>query len=706
MCSLEKPNLRKIDLKVTYRSANSDILNDFFIPCLQNSILYKRAVGYFTSASLSEAARGLADFVKNGGVMQLVASPRLTKDDVEMINKGYSLRDTVERALIRDLNIQLTDAEEARVKNLTWMIANRKLDIRIAKPVDPFNGDIGIYHEKIGIFYDDNTEEKSNVVAFSGSMNETANGLLTNYESIDVSISWDPSERERLRVRGHIIHFDNLWNGKAAGLETLEFPEAVKRQLIKKYTPTLIDHEPNAKRTLRKYQVQAIGNWEKANFKGTLSMATGSGKTLVALRALEKCPKGTLSIIVLPSIDLAKQWNAEILKEYPYACLTRCAYSDEPNWSNKIENLLNSFLMNSLNDKKLFIVTTLQTSSKTKFISLIEKINASKKAIVIDEVHHSGAPEYRKIFQIDCKYRIGLSATPERSWDDEGNQAIFDYFGPQVFEYSMADAIRDGVLTQYNYFIVPVELTFEEKERFQELNRQIAVTIGTARTKYPNLKSRSIPEIMEFLDRYNKELSVRLRSLYLNRIGLIKRAENKKVALKDILKNHSLKRCLIYCNDLEHLDLCRQAIFVEGYEALEFSSRIQSEERDAVKESFAKETNGNKFLVAVKCLDEGVDLPVCDSAILISCSRSSREFVQRRGRVLRKHQSKKLSNIYDILVLPYTSENQAYTLGRSEYEFIMAELRRAEEFAKNALNKESIHIEELRALFSSHVEAN
>lgn len=697
-------NLSKIDLKVTYRSVDSDILNEFLIPCLQQSILYKRAVGYFTSASLAEAARGLVNFVKNGGKMQLVASPRLTADDIESIKKGYSMRETMEGALLRDLDIPLSDVDSSRVKNLTWMIANNKLDIKIAKPNNPLSEETGIYHEKIGIFYDSLDDEKSHKVAFSGSMNETSNGLISNYESIDVSISWDASERERLRIKGHIDHFDNLWRGKAIGLETLEFPEAVKRELLKKFIPTFSVTEPAARRVLRPYQSRAVENWEKADFKGVLSMATGSGKTLVALRSLEKCPIPTIALIIVPSLDLAKQWIEEIKEEYPNNSQVRGAYAEEAGWPLKTGHLIQAFLTNINNRRKKFIITTLQTASREKFLSLAKKIPKDKMAVVIDEVHHSGAPEFSKVFEIDASYRIGLSATPERAWDDEGNQAIFDYFGPQVFEYDISDAIRDGVLTQYEYLIHSIQLTYEEKEVFKEISQQIAVTLGAVRGKYPSLKNSSIPEILDVLDRHNRELSIRLRQLYLNRVGLVKKAENKKEALKEIVQNYDLKRCLVYCNDLEHLDECRRIIFNAGFEVLEFSSRVPADERVKVKASFAQETTGKKFLVAVKCLDEGVDLPVCDSAILISCSRSTREFIQRRGRVLRKHSSKKMSFIHDILVLPYVNETEAYTLSRSEYEFVMAELARSEEFAENALNKESIRIDQLRELFDRHSE--
>ena len=696
-------DLKSINFKVTYRSVESDILNEFLIPCLQNSLLYKRAVGYFTSGSLAEAARGLVAFVNDGGRMLIIASPMLMQEDIDRIKNGYDLKQTVEEALLREIKKPLSDINTLRVKNLTWMIANNRLDIRIARPINFPTVESGIYHEKIGIFYE-STEENSYRVAFSGSMNETFGALVSNYESIDVSISWDQSARERQRVEGHIKHFDNLWHGKEIGLETIEFPDAVRQNLLERYSPRISKNEPGGKRVLRGYQKQAILNWENANFKGVLSMATGSGKTLVALRAFERCPAKTIFLVIAPSVDLAKQWHEEIINEYSSFSRIREAHSQQPNWLSQINNLIQAFIGKEKDTKKNFIITTLQTASKPRFLSLISKIPREELAIVIDEVHHAGAPEYSNVFAIDCKYRIGLSATPERAWDDEGNQAIFDYFGPQIFDFSMGDAIKEGVLTQYEYFIHPVQLTIGERTSFRDISQQIAVNIGTAKSKYPLLKSKSIPEILDFLDRTNKDLSLRLRQLYLNRVGLIKRAENKRGALVDILHHYELKRCLVYSNDLNHLDECRQTIFSEGFEALEYSSRIPPSERNAVKSSFAAETTGKKFLVAVKCLDEGVDLPVCDSAILVSCTRSTREFIQRRGRVLRKHPSKVISSIHDIMVLPYTNEAEAYTLSHSEYDFIMAELSRSEEFAKNALNKDSIKIAELHSLYAKHVD--
>lgn len=167
--------------------------------------------------------------------------------------------------------------------------------------------------------------------------------LISNYESIDVSISWDTAERERQRVNGHVKHFNSLWEGKENGLETLEFPEAVRRRLLQTYSPTLSETEPGARRRLRLYQERAVESWVKANRSGVVSMATGAGKTLVALRCLETCPQPLLSLIVVPSMDLAKQWLTEIETEYSKICNVREASSQESNWPNQIKNLMDAF---------------------------------------------------------------------------------------------------------------------------------------------------------------------------------------------------------------------------------------------------------------------------------------------------------------------------------------------------------------------------
>lgn len=690
-------NLQSLDLHVTYRSVDSDILNDFYIPCLRNSIIYRRAVGYFTSAALAEAARGLVDFVENEGKMYMIASPRLTEKDAKAIEEGYKLREVVREALKRGLDQRLPKADLTRVKNLTWMIANKKLDIRIAVP--KLKEDEGIYHEKIGLFYDPH----NNIVAFSGSLNETALGLISNYESIDVSLSWDEGDRERQRVSDHVEHFKRLWEGTAHGLIIVDFPKAVQQALLEKYEPTKPVIEPFQRRSPYPFQAKAITAWKNSGYKGVLAMATGSGKTFTALKALESCDKLKLSLIIVPSIDLVSQWEEEIRKEYARNCIVRKVHSKEKDWEGKTQRLIKALVDYDFTGKRPFIIATIHTASKSKFIEAMKSLPESSLGIVVDEVHHAGARTFRNIFNIPTKFRMGLSATPYREWDEEGNQSIFDYFGRVVYEYDISEAIRDGVLSKYYYYPHVVSLNYDEKNAFNEISRSIAAVTYQAHSEHPNTRNMSVLKMLQYLDSINSDLSPRLRTLFLKRVEIVRKANNKFEAFREIIKRHELKRCLVYCNDLPHLDENVRIVYEEGLEPIEFSSRINPDIREKILESFEAKVEQNTLLLAVKCLDEGVDIPACDSAILISCSRSTREFIQRRGRVLRKHPTKEYSTIHDIVVLPFTNEKDAYPINPSEFGFVKEELRRIEILSKNALNIDEINVNEIIRLYRKNM---
>jgi hypothetical protein len=219
--------LPEIQLATEYRSDVDDLVRDFYLPCLERSALYRRAVGYFTSRGLSAAAQGLAALIKADGRMLLVASPLFDAEDLVAINRGYAAReDIVERALLRGLESEAEGLDEC-LGFLAWLIAEGRLDIRIAIPVDEDRKPRhGIYHEKLGLFSD----SSDNLVAFTGSPNETSGGLVDNFETIDVFWSWDDPQGRVLRKADN---FDRLWNNKTRRLEVVSFPDAVRNALIK-----------------------------------------------------------------------------------------------------------------------------------------------------------------------------------------------------------------------------------------------------------------------------------------------------------------------------------------------------------------------------------------------------------------------------------------------------------------------------------------
>ncbi len=319
-------DLSTLPIRLSYRTGRDDMVRDFFNPCLENSVLYRRAAGYFTSSGLALAARGVASLAARGGKMELVVSPYLDSNDVEAL---FTAKDNPIAALRAIAARNLADIEDALIKDrlnaLAWLAASGLLTIKLALRLDGSGRyGRGLFHEKAGIF----TDSKNNHVTFAGSSNETAGGLLENFESIKAFCSWKDAEG---RVQEEIDNFEALWNNSTSGLQVMEFTEA-SRELLERYRD--LDHPPPginphvaqepkpkggfqapASLSLRPYQQDAIRAWSKAGGKGIFAMATGSGKTLTALALASKVAeknKALVVIIVCPFINLCRQWIREM----------------------------------------------------------------------------------------------------------------------------------------------------------------------------------------------------------------------------------------------------------------------------------------------------------------------------------------------------------------------------------------------------------
>lgn len=443
-------------------------------------------------------------------------------------------------------------------------------------------------------------------------------------------------------------------------------------------------------RSLYSFQSEAIEQWERNDRVGILAMATGSGKTITAIRSIERLPNSIVCVIVVPSKLLVEQWYRELKIVFGHECKAIEVSSEDPNWYSKLKHLVDAALLNPDESTRNFIISTIQTARGEKFRRIISQLGPNRTAIVIDEVHHAGARKYSQVMLIKARFRLGLSATPERTWDDLGNQAIFDYFGPVIYEYSMTQAIHDGILSSYRYFIHLAYLNDDERRRFNQVSTKIARILSNILGEYPELKDKSISEIFERLQRLDPGATVILRTLYLRRISILKSAKNKGEILRQIVKKNSLGRCLVYCNDLEHLRECNAILHNEGYVAQEYSSDISANMRSQILQSFGTDNSENRFLLSVHCLDEGVDIPTLDSAILVASSRSTREFIQRRGRILRKSPTKTTSTIHDIVILPVRQDESVYSLPQHERQFVRNELERVSLFAKSSENVDDI----------------
>ena len=680
-------SLQKLNLQCEYRSDQTNTVTDFYVPCLNVSREYWRAVGYFTSHGLALAARGLSSFIQNDGTMRLVVSPMLTEEDISAIQEGYSAReDVVEKAIIRELDGDFTEIVNHRLKCLAWLVAEKRLDIKIASPSElSLNNRGAIYHEKIGIFIDGN----GNTVAFTGSPNETFGGLLTNFESVDVYWSWsDPHQR----VKRKIDNFKRLWNNLTPKLSVLDFPVAAKQRLLE-YKPTsppniepdpltadlsakesgksysyrlkAIDLPPTLK--LRDYQQEAIEAWFLNGCCGFLEMATGSGKTITALSALARLVKEKKRLFILiacPFQHLVDQWKAEASQ---FGFRPILAYRSQQTWVNQLNQSLVDYNLGSLSC--VCAITTHDT-----FISDVMQRTLSRlrddAVLIADEAHHLGATESRKKLPEHFNHRLGLSATPNRWFDPEGTAALRAYFGENVYEFPLDRAIKEGCLCPYNYYPYLVELTDPELDEYENLTKKIARLFS----------------YQEDSQKAEKGLEALLRK----RADLLNKAENKLPTLKRLIadKTDSLHHALFYCAPGQ-IDTVTPML---GQELRLHVHRFTAEEATDQRRSLLKDFASGRLqgLVAMRCLDEGVDVPSTQSAYILASSSNPREFIQRRGRILRKAEGKDHALIYDLIAIPplkYSQKMKDTSTFSAERKIVQRELKRFGEFAKSANNR-------------------
>ena len=405
-------SLKDLDLNISYRSeSEKEMLEKFYIPVLSNAEIYQRAVGYFSSSLLLKLTKGISKLVEKDGKMEIVASPKLNKKDIEAIKEGYRLREKViEESLLRNFKEPQREEEKERFNYLAHLISNNLLDIKIAL-VDQGKTS-GIYHEKIGIVRD----EQNNEIAFTGSLNETQNALESNFESIDVYCSWEGG-KDLKRVEDKKASFNKLWENKTKRLSIYDFPDALKNKILKYRKDKIISEEKlfnnvktvnlNKKNkseeetqnlgdsypkypewlTLRGYQNDAIDSWEENDYNGLLNMATGTGKTITALSAAVRLwnnlNEKLAVIIVCPYKHLVDQWEEDILE---FNMNPIIAYSDNRNWHKKMNKKVNRYNLDIV--KNLCIITTNGSYKTDRFQKLIDEIDKNI-LFIVEEVHNA-----------------------------------------------------------------------------------------------------------------------------------------------------------------------------------------------------------------------------------------------------------------------------------------------------------------------------
>lgn len=502
--------LRGCNMESDYRSDRSHLVEDFYLPALAASTTYDRP-GYFAASVIATLGQGVDDFTERGGTMRIIASPYLEPADIKDIEEGYELREVLHRAALRDLEQAVEDQRAARgLGKLGRLVAEGRVDFKLAYVEE--RGRVGMYHEKIGVFRDGH-----DIVAFKGSANETRSGLIGNFEAIEVYRSWDPRDTDRAaRISKD---FEDLWHDRTPTLRVVSFTEAAKVVVERSAMATAgryeLDDLPTSgvpivtspqspagalvipqSLAVRDYQKEAVQNWFRNHGRGILRMATGTGKTLTALSAAAQLGSflrknddnaSLLVIVVAPFQHLVDQWAKDI--EW-FGVTPLRAYESSTKWSPRAHALLQNLGLGGMSGG--VIVTTNATFGGDTFQNLLDAYRG-QLLVIADEAHNLGARHLRTQLPEKAQYRLGLSATPERWFDDEGTDALTHYFGKIVFEMGIGEAIGRGALCRYTYTPVLVELDDEEAELYAETSAKIArlIASGTDLRRRPTEIARS-----------------------------------------------------------------------------------------------------------------------------------------------------------------------------------------------------------------------
>lgn len=665
-------------------TTRDDPIAVLFNPLLQRAVCYDVAVGYFSSAWIRDAASGIAALAANGGASRWVISPSLSRDDWELLSTVSSTEErqaVIESAARYEYTaLQQALAEDTRIA-LAWLIRDRIIRFRIAVPKNALSG---IFHAKMGVFSD----AEGNQVAFSGSYNLTG-AAGTNWETIDVYASWHPGDDKRVQAKA--AEFERIWHEGDGNLDIFEPTD----RLVAKFVE-ITEHAPrpytlakpdapsgraalaippyylNEDGKLRDHQERAIQNWFKHNGRGIFQMATGAGKTVTALTTVLKLVqfcrrsnKKLIAIVAVPYKHLAQQWcdEARAFGFDPLIC-----YEQFETWAPQFQQRLRDLSL-GVSDHEL-LITVNATFTGERFQSLLQDIDVNF-LFIADEMHNMGGEKIRTVLPSQAQFRLGLSATPERHNDEVGTRAIKDYFGPVVVEYGIDEAIADGTLTPYMYYPIPVEFTLDEMDRYRELSTKIARLFA--------------------LGEDNGEPSIALQMALLERARMIGDAENKIGVLKSLLaERRDSRHNLVYCGDAitdgeRSIERVLAMLGTElGLKVNKFTNEESTEQRRVMLDDFSE--GRLQAIAAIRCLDEGVDIPRTETAYILASTSNPRQYIQRRGRVLRRAPGKRYAAIYDFIVVPPDStalEDSAFNVERR---LVRKELERVDEFASSSQN--------------------
>jgi len=659
-----RPSLEQYPFRRSYSTSKDDLLDDFYVPALEHSIRYDRAAGFFSSGLVALAPIAFSNFIQSGGRIRLICSPNFSATDVAALMNNSDVSQMSREQVLKDLESLVEGKDESRILAtlLSSLISAEIVDLRIAVP----NSSRGLFHDKVGIFSDTIRN-----VSFVGSANETmaAWSGFDNHEQIEVFTSWH-NEDTLARTREHQKLFDELWAGVRRGWKIMD-PREGKVLLNRIVRPTDVDvaieevreRIPRNKkssqnfqpRKLMPHQIEVMEDWERHDRKGIISFATGGGKTLAGIEGVRRWTSaGKSALCLVPSTILHGQWIKELQLELPdrQIVLLGAGYSIKGR-----ESVIRTAFSYRPGEIGKIILSTYAMASKDDFLNLIS--DEQNTLICADEVHNIGANESQNIMRrVQFGARIGLSATPARKGSLTETSLIQDYFGETLNPlFTIKDAIEAKRLVPYNYFFRTVTLLPQEEDDWMELTLKIKKIVAMNKGKFPTDK---------------KEASY-FSNLLIKRAAIIKGAAQKSDLAENVLREKFVAgdRWLVYCQDQIQMNQVKERLVSSTFPILDYHQAMDGDASRTL-EYFTREGG---VMLAIKCLDEGVDIPEINRALILASSTNPREYIQRRGRVLRARDGKYSADIYDVLVL----DGNGMLLSSGEAE-------RAIEFAEEAQN--------------------
>lgn len=605
--------LKDVAFEDDYLSTPGELVDAFFKPALAEATEYWRAVGYFSSSALERFGAPLGQFIKRGGHIRLITSVELQARDLEVIAKGVQAKSTIcAQRLEEIIEREFGEGVGPGIDRLARLLELGRLDILIATP----RTGTGIYHEKIGLFFDDD-----DVVAFGGSANESAHAFEQNRECIDVYPSWSEPRRAQRKLE----HFKAIWDKTDEGVDVYTFPEAARLKLLRKV---------EAYRAMRgeaatppevqfkwRHQDEALESLLAAE-RGVLDMATGTGKTRTALKIVRRLVQDRqidTIIVTTDGNDLLRQWRLELLD-----IRSQIGFGLFSDFSEHRD--LQTF--NLTPEKAIFLVSRTPMGGRDPLVRALKNLTprqARRTLLIHDEVHRLGSPSNRAALEglsDPIRFRLGLSATPDREYDDEGNKFIAAHIGEPIFEFTLENAISRGILAPFHYHPIDYDPSPADRARVKDVFARRAARDAAG------------------LPMFEEEFRTALAMVY-------KTAEAKLPVFAKFIAERPelLERSIVFCETQEYADAVLEIVHQHRSD---FHTYFSGEDAETLKRFARGEL---QCLVTCHRVSEGIDIQSLSSVILFSSARARLETIQRMGRCLRSDPTNpdKIANVVDFI---------------------------------------------------------